>query len=189
MDCVTPSQPVPIPHGESQDIEATLRGTSEGSLFADGRAMANEEHMADLPSFADATSGIPKGIHYRDSSISFLRAQNAETRAQISQAASPGQLEWESFQIAAEDSPAPYPNCGSQGKRKTTVLPKPSAGIKPRASTQELERENGDDSRSTEARRFPMRDTKAREKSATGMPLSRAPITSPWPRRAPTSLF
>ncbi|KAH9917109.1 gamma DNA-directed DNA polymerase [Epithele typhae] len=43
MPCVTPSQPHPIPPGESLDIAATLARTNGGSLWPDGRPMREDD--------------------------------------------------------------------------------------------------------------------------------------------------
>ena len=43
MPCVTPSQPTPIPAGESLDIEQVLKKTNGGSLLKDGAPMPEAE--------------------------------------------------------------------------------------------------------------------------------------------------
>jgi DNA polymerase gamma 1 len=79
MDCVTPSQPIPIPHGLSQDISDTLAQTHQGSLFKDGRDMSEEQHLprVDVPS--GGTIWTPSGTQYRSKDLSFLLAQNASS--------------------------------------------------------------------------------------------------------------
>ena len=78
MDCVTPSQPTPIPHGVSQDILATLVHTSHGSLFRDGRPMREEAFLPVLPNAAQAAQQ-PATVPYRATDRSFLLAQDAGT--------------------------------------------------------------------------------------------------------------
>jgi len=80
MDCVTPSQPIPIPHGVSQDIEKTLQETAHGTLFADGRPMTGEAGLPDLPRLASPSNATPTSIRYRSSDLAFLRAQNADSK-------------------------------------------------------------------------------------------------------------
>ena len=78
MNCVTPSQPTPIPHGVSQDILATLEHTSAGSLFKNGRPMQEEAALPVLPNAAQAAQQ-PAMIPYRATDRSFLLAQDAGT--------------------------------------------------------------------------------------------------------------
>lgn len=80
MDCVTPSQPIPIPHGVSQDIEKTLQETGHGTLFADGRPMTAEADLPDLPRLTSPSNATPTSIRYRSSDLAFLRAQNADSK-------------------------------------------------------------------------------------------------------------
>lgn len=73
MPCVTPSQPIPIPPGESLDISGVLAKTNGGSLWKDGRAMAaNEEgpFQGTLESYAE-----PDCLKHRSASAAFLSAQ------------------------------------------------------------------------------------------------------------------
>lgn len=79
MDCTTPSQPVPIPHGESIEIGETLQRTHNGSLFADGRAMSEEAALPPLDIPTGAQLFVPSKKQYRAPLLSFLDAQNAQS--------------------------------------------------------------------------------------------------------------
>lgn len=73
MPCVTPSQPTPIPSGESLDITGVLSKTSGGSLWKDGRPMdlkSCDAYQGSLAGFAD-----PDCLAHRAESAAFLRAQ------------------------------------------------------------------------------------------------------------------
>ncbi|KAG5640753.1 hypothetical protein DXG03_007311 [Asterophora parasitica] len=73
MPCVTPSQPLPIPPGESLDITGVLAKTHGGSLWKDGRSMSLEE-----PKELDGSlEGYepPNCLAHRATSAAFLRAQ------------------------------------------------------------------------------------------------------------------
>ena len=75
MPCVTPSQPTPIPPGESLDIARTLDLTHGGSLWPDGAPMAEDE---------PGERGYPAGYFppdlfaHRARSADWLRAQAAK---------------------------------------------------------------------------------------------------------------
>ncbi|BGP40024.1 DNA-directed DNA polymerase gamma mip1 [Rhodotorula kratochvilovae] len=86
MSCVTPSNPDPIPFGESLDINDSLSRTSGGSLFADGRPMAaHEPALPVLP----PVSGLDKqdivGEQHRVRETQFLVAQTASSAKDIAQ--------------------------------------------------------------------------------------------------------
>ncbi|KAG6918026.1 hypothetical protein DXG01_016878 [Tephrocybe rancida] len=73
MPCVTPSQPIPIPRGESLDITGVLDKTHGGSLWKDGRAMSPdepEEYAGSLEGYSP-----PDCLAHRADSAAFLRAQ------------------------------------------------------------------------------------------------------------------
>lgn len=73
MPCVTPSQPIPIPSGESLDITGVLGKTSGGSLWKDGRPMSQ-----DRPEILEGTLDgyvAPNCLAHRADSAAFLRAQ------------------------------------------------------------------------------------------------------------------
>jgi DNA polymerase gamma 1 len=73
MPCVTPSQPTPIPPGESLDIVGVLEKTHGGSLLKDGRAMPENEaepYVGSLDGFIN-----PNCLVHRSPSPAFLRAQ------------------------------------------------------------------------------------------------------------------
>ncbi|KAF6765918.1 gamma DNA-directed DNA polymerase [Ephemerocybe angulata] len=73
MDCVTPSQPTPIPSGESLDIQGVLEKTNGGSLNKDGRPIPEE---IDVP-YVGSLDGFvtPDCLVHRSPHAAFLRAQ------------------------------------------------------------------------------------------------------------------
>ncbi len=74
MPCVTPSQPNPIPPGESFDIRQLLMKTNGGSLWADGHPM--EGPLDELESIF-LTFGFPEPdyLAHRAPNAAWLRAQ------------------------------------------------------------------------------------------------------------------
>lgn len=81
MPCVTPSQPVPIPPGESLDIEGVLAKTSGGSLWKDQRAMVINDGIP----FEGNLEGYqePNCIAHRAAGAAFLRAQATTDFAEV----------------------------------------------------------------------------------------------------------
>jgi DNA polymerase gamma 1 len=73
MPCVTPSQPVPIPFGESLDITSVLTKTSGGSLWRDGRPM-NTDSSANFQGTLEGYVA-PDCLAHRAASADFLQAQ------------------------------------------------------------------------------------------------------------------
>ena len=75
MSCVTPSQLVPIPAGESLDITHVLAKTSGGSLWKDGRPMALD--LSTTTRFQGTLEGYvaPDCLVHRAASAHFLQAQ------------------------------------------------------------------------------------------------------------------
>ncbi|KAJ2931197.1 hypothetical protein H1R20_g5903, partial [Candolleomyces eurysporus] len=73
MPCVTPSQPTPIPPGESLDIVEVLEKTHGGSLYKDGRAMPETEAESCVGSLDGFLN--PDCLVHRSPSPAFLRAQ------------------------------------------------------------------------------------------------------------------
>jgi len=73
MPCVTPSQPIPIPPGESFDIVGTLNNTNGGSLWRDGRPMDVVERTPLEGSLEGYT--MPDCMTHRATNAAFLRAQ------------------------------------------------------------------------------------------------------------------
>jgi len=73
MPCVTPSQPVPIPAGESLDITGVLAKTNGGSLWKDARPMEPDASM----NFQGTLEGYvaPDCLAHRAASAAFLQAQ------------------------------------------------------------------------------------------------------------------
>ncbi|KAL1740360.1 DNA polymerase family A-domain-containing protein [Schizophyllum fasciatum] len=72
MTCVTPSQPHPIPPGESLNITKVLEKTHGGSLWPDGRAMGRESFV---PSGTLEGYKEPNCLTHRAQSAAFLQAQ------------------------------------------------------------------------------------------------------------------
>ncbi|PKI84234.1 Mip1p [Malassezia vespertilionis] len=76
--CVTPSQPDPIPEGESLGIADILAKTCNGSLHKDGRPMENDGyvlHDGGLPTY---TPTIQKHRCTGNAGLLFLQAQSAQ---------------------------------------------------------------------------------------------------------------
>ncbi|EIM89192.1 uncharacterized protein STEHIDRAFT_154872 [Stereum hirsutum FP-91666 SS1] len=93
MTCVTPSQPVPIPPGESLNVEQVLAKTKGGSLWADGRPMEAEGTGMGLGSMSEAEAkewekwgeGYVEQdcLQHRAHSAEFLRAQATQEFEEI----------------------------------------------------------------------------------------------------------
>lgn len=79
MPCVTPSQPHPIPSGESLNIVQTLERTHGGSLHADGRSMAEPRWFGEpIPGYQK-----PDCLKHRADGVAFLQAQATTDFAEI----------------------------------------------------------------------------------------------------------
>jgi len=83
MPCVTPSQPVPIPPGESLDIIKVLEKTNGGTLMLDGSPMPAEqpkpeEYEGHVRGFVQSNC-----LAHRSSSAAFLRAQATTDFAEV----------------------------------------------------------------------------------------------------------
>jgi DNA polymerase gamma 1 len=80
MPCVTPSQTVPIPPGESLNIEQVLAKTGGGSLWKDGRPMGSGSRDWEIP-----LEGYnePDCLVHRADSVAFLRAQATAELAEV----------------------------------------------------------------------------------------------------------
>lgn len=81
MPCVTPSQPVAIPPGESLDIQQTLTKTRGGTLWRDGRPMlidSREVYVGTLEGYVK-----PNCLSHRAGHEAFLKAQTASDAGQI----------------------------------------------------------------------------------------------------------
>ncbi|TBU23909.1 gamma DNA-directed DNA polymerase [Dichomitus squalens] len=74
MPCVTPSQPNPIPPGESVDILKTLEKTRGGSLWQGGEPMVHNDGLDCESSLFGYSS--PDCLAHRANSASWLRAQS-----------------------------------------------------------------------------------------------------------------
>ncbi|KAF7976646.1 hypothetical protein HWV62_5969 [Athelia sp. TMB] len=79
MPCVTPSQPHPIPSGESLNIAQVLERTGGGSLHADGRPMMETPWSGErLPGYQS-----PDCLRHRSQGAAFLRAQATSDFAEV----------------------------------------------------------------------------------------------------------
>ncbi len=81
MPCVTPSQLIPIPPGESLDIAKVLSKTNEGSLWADGSPMQENAGIdlgVSLKGYIE-----PDCLAHRASSPAWLRAQVTSEFAEV----------------------------------------------------------------------------------------------------------
>ena len=85
MPCVTPSQPVPIPPGESLDILKTLEKTNGGSLWPDGAPMVEDDGL-DCGASVRAYSP-PDLLAHRADSVAWLRSQASNDLDEIRQLA------------------------------------------------------------------------------------------------------
>lgn len=180
MDCITPSQPEPIPHGLSHDIEETLAKTAQGSLFADGRSMDAEKDKADVPHLSEAATATPSSICYRDNDLAFLRAQNAASQRDLRNMAPAVTGNWDSYAITKEgvyDTPRPASGTikrksgrPSRSKKLTNAAPPPVYGR---------------ESHSVDVKSTP---TRAKPSLHPIFPPRRAPVTSPWQQRARSPL-
>lgn len=81
MTCVTPSQPNPIPPGESLDMEAVLERTSRGSLLKSGGPMpeaTEEPFVGSLDGYTESDCLV-----HRSKGASFLQAQAASDFGEV----------------------------------------------------------------------------------------------------------
>lgn len=81
MPCVTPSQPVPIPPGESLDIAQVLEKTNGGSLWKDGSSMNVSDGMdcdGTLENYKQ-----PDCLVHRANNAGWLRAQATSDFAEV----------------------------------------------------------------------------------------------------------
>ncbi|KAH9916034.1 gamma DNA-directed DNA polymerase [Fomitopsis serialis] len=85
MPCVTPSQPIPIPPGESLDIAEVLEKTGGGSLWPNGAPMVENDGIrcgGDLVGYRQ-----PDCLVHRAESAAWLRAQTISDVEEIKQLA------------------------------------------------------------------------------------------------------
>ncbi|KAF8521316.1 DNA polymerase family A-domain-containing protein [Gautieria morchelliformis] len=77
MPCVTPSQPVPIPPGETLDIVNVLEKTNGGSLWKDGSPMQKDSEAVPLSTAAHVSGSYvaPDCLIHRAKSANWLKAQ------------------------------------------------------------------------------------------------------------------
>lgn len=85
MPCVTPSQPVPLPPGESLGIADVLKRTHGGSLWPDGRPMSARQE-AELEGSLDGYAQ-PDCLAHRALNAEYLKAQSTTELNQIKQLA------------------------------------------------------------------------------------------------------
>nr|BBE24807.1 DNA polymerase gamma, mitochondrial [Grifola frondosa] len=85
MPCVTPSQPVPIPPGESLDIAQVLAKTNGGSLWPNGEPMLEKDGIDCGGSMIGYR--LPNCLKHRADSAAWLRAQATSDIAEIKQLA------------------------------------------------------------------------------------------------------
>jgi len=79
MPCVTPSQHMPIPPGESLDITQLLTKTNGGSLRKDGEVMVDDDKIeGNLDGYRE-----PNCLMHRADSAAFLRAQATTEFAEV----------------------------------------------------------------------------------------------------------
>lgn len=83
MNCLTPSNPDPIPFGISYDISDSLASTSNGSLFADGRSMEFDRALPSIPYPFDLTEQEIKGEIHRVNTSEFLIAQTKSSASEV----------------------------------------------------------------------------------------------------------
>jgi DNA polymerase gamma 1 len=81
MPCITPSQPEPIPSGESLNITKILEQTNGGSLWVDGRPMDDESS----PQWRASPPGYqyPDCLAHRAKGAAFLQAQATTEFAEV----------------------------------------------------------------------------------------------------------
>ncbi|KAI5119106.1 hypothetical protein M0805_004876 [Coniferiporia weirii] len=127
LPCVTPSQPNPIPSGESLNIAEVLEKTRGGSLWRDGHAMEPE---AGAP-FVGTLEGYvaPDCLTHRASSAGFLRAQATKEPAEIKRLSD---LESRS---STNDDPSEFSRFVPRRKGR----PRKSTAYSPRESSAEAE--------------------------------------------------
>lgn len=82
MDCVTPSQPTPLPHGESLDMKGVLDKTNNGSLWSDGRPMEKWRTRTKDPEVEDGYL-VPDCTVHRAEGPEFLNAQSTNQLAEV----------------------------------------------------------------------------------------------------------
>lgn len=82
MPCVTPSQPHPIPFGESLNITQVLEHTNNGSLNANGRPMNEGSLPVDWAGSLDRYR-TPDCLRHRSHGAAFLRAQATSDFAEV----------------------------------------------------------------------------------------------------------
>ncbi|TFY52060.1 hypothetical protein EVJ58_g10223 [Rhodofomes roseus] len=85
MPCVTPSQPIPIPPGESLDIAKVLEKTNGGSLWPDGAPMVENDGIDCGGSLVGYRQ--PDCLVHRAHSAEWLRAQASSDLQEIKQLA------------------------------------------------------------------------------------------------------
>ncbi|KZT69109.1 hypothetical protein DAEQUDRAFT_811569 [Daedalea quercina L-15889] len=85
MPCVTPSQPNPIPPGESLDITKVLERTNGGSLWPDGTPMVQNDGISNVGNLVGYRQ--PNCLVHRADSAAWLQAQASSEIEEIKQLA------------------------------------------------------------------------------------------------------
>ncbi|KAF8638686.1 hypothetical protein AX17_002008 [Amanita inopinata Kibby_2008] len=85
MPCVTPSQPDPIPSGESLGIEGALERTNGGSLWSDGGPMETSDNQESSHDWVGSLEGYepPNCLMHRSPNAAFLRAQATQDFGEV----------------------------------------------------------------------------------------------------------
>lgn len=83
MTCLTPSNPDSIPFGTSFDISDSLKSTSNGSLFADGRSMEHDRELGAIPYPVDLSLPQVQGEQHRAPDTPFLIAQTKASAKEV----------------------------------------------------------------------------------------------------------
>lgn len=109
MNCLTPSNPDPIPFGISYDINDSLASTSNGSLFKDARSMDFESQLPPIPYPMNLTDIEIKGEQHRVDTTPFLIAQ---TKSKVSEV----RKVWSDLQNAKKDGSSVKDRFKTRGK-------------------------------------------------------------------------
>ncbi|KAL1666868.1 DNA polymerase family A-domain-containing protein [Schizophyllum commune] len=135
MPCVTPSQPHPIPPGESLNITKVLEKTHGGSLWPDGRPM---ERVASLHAGALEGYKEPDCLTHRAQNAAFLQAQATTEFNEIKRLAK------EVYGTKFEGGIGEQPGAGRRrGRKKKSVIVGSGDGVDWNATVDQLmERQN-----------------------------------------------
>ncbi|GAV99900.1 dna polymerase gamma [Lentinula edodes] len=118
MTCVTPSQPIPIPPGESLDIGDVLTRTNGGSLWADGRPMESSSAETTLEGSLDGYVEAQCLTHRADNAA-FLRAQATSDLGEVKHLAK--QFQGKTFEAKLKSVAAGNRNRASKHRKSVPV--------------------------------------------------------------------